>query len=343
MKSAYIHLLSVTGLLQRAKSHVAKKGIVVLTLHQVVGDAEFESACSQAGMMLRASTFEALLKYLQQECCCIRLDGMPVWQQPEPARMRPRVAITFDDGWRDNFTTALPIAERHETPFAVFLCPKLIGAKEPFWSERVVAVWRRAEHSGKLEMLRGLWKSLTQEENISGRSVDVLIEDLKETDSASRDRFIASVEALTAAHDKSRQPEPMREFLSWNDVMLMSNAGVLFGSHTNTHPILTRISEGEAVEELQKSKAAIEAKLTHCHLFAYPNGDWSESVRQLVALCGYQLAFANSPGIWRQDTHPLSVPRINVSENKLTGTRGRFSKAKLEYAVFWKAYRASGS
>jgi peptidoglycan/xylan/chitin deacetylase (PgdA/CDA1 family) len=120
----------------------------------------------------------------------------------------------------------------------------------------------------------------------------------------------------------------------------MASAGIAFGSHTNTHPILTGIPPTDVVHELKDSKKAIEAELHSCPWFAYPNGDWSPAVRALVAQSGYQAAFANSPGIWEANRNRLSIPRINLWEGSLAGFSGRFSRIALEYAIFWKAYRA---
>jgi peptidoglycan/xylan/chitin deacetylase (PgdA/CDA1 family) len=343
LKRAYIRLLAVTGLLALAKSRVAKKGIVVLTLHRVLPDAEFDSACSQAGMMLRAGTFDALLQYLKRECYCIALEGVPAWDEHAAVNSRPRIAITFDDGWKDNFETAFPIASRHSVPFTIFICPELINRKQPFWAECVVALWRHAEQAGKLEAFRALCKDLSAGRDIAGCSADVLIERLKEKNPADRDSFIASLQAALASSLNGKQLNGVGEFLNWNEIMQMSETGISFGSHTNTHPILTRVSESETLKELEESKAAIEARLKACRFFAYPNGDWSGPVRELVARCGYQAAFANSSGVWQPGTDLFAVPRVNISENKLTGGRRKFSRSELEYAVFWKAYRASAN
>src|SRR5581483_10525113 len=288
LKRGYIRFLSLTGLLAWAKSRVAKKGIVVLTLHRVLPDSEFESACSQAGMMLRASTFDSLLEYLQKECTCILLDRAPAWKQDAAVNSRPRVAVTFDDGWKDNFETAFPIARKYGAPFTIFICPELIARKQPFWAERVVALWRHAEQAGELESLRAQCKDLAGGRDIAGSSADRLIEHLKEKKPVECNSFIASLQAALAPSLNGKQLNGAGEFLNWDEIMQMSQAGISFGSHTNTHPILTRIPESETARELLVSKTAIEARLKACRFFAYPNGDWSGPVRELVAGCGYQ-------------------------------------------------------
>jgi len=332
-----MRLLFFTGLLKWAKWRVRKSGAVVITLHRVLSDSEYEKADSQRGMLIRASTFQCLLDYLHQHCQCI----LPENPLPSSAKLRgerrPRVAVTFDDGWKDNFETAFPMARKCGLLFTVFICPELIAGNGHFWTEVVSALWGAARRAGKLHLVRALARC-----HLNG-SPDALIEYLKQAGERDREAFIADVRAALVQYNATPQTSDMGKLLNWTDVKTMSEAGVQFGSHTSTHQILTQIPQAEAVQELTQSKRAIEAQLKSCRWLAYPNGDWSEQVRQLASQSGYERAFANSPGVWKQNTNPFSIPRVNIWEGKLVGSSGRFSRIAVEYAVFWAAYRASGN
>jgi hypothetical protein len=173
-------------------------------------------------------------------------------------------------------------------------------------------------------------------------SADALIQSLKHVSPKDREARIARLQAALEPYTE-RAATAKEQLLTWSDVKEMASAGISFGSHTNTHAILTDIPGRDAVQELTESKSAIETELSTCAAFAYPNGDWSPQIRDLVAQSGYQAAFINSPGIWQGHGNRFSIPRINVWEGSLAGLRGRFSRLTLEYAVFWKAYRASGN
>jgi len=333
LRAAYIWLLFCTGLLKWAKWRVARSGAVVLTLHRVLTDSEYEAADSQRGMLVRAGSFESLLEYLQKNCNLVSLDS-PLAADKD-ARAKPRVAITFDDGWKDNFQTAFPIARKYGLPFTIFICPELIGGNGHFWTETVSSLWGAAKRAGKLHVMRGLSQG-----RMNG-SVDGLIERLKQTSESDRETFISEVRAALVRYNVTPQTPDMGELLNWDEVKKMSEAGVQFGSHTNTHQILTQIPQTDAAQELTQSKRAIETQLKSCPWLAYPNGDWSQQVRQLAFESGYRGAFANSPGVWKRTTDPFCIPRINIWEGKLVGNHGRFSRVAVEYAVFWAAYRAS--
>jgi peptidoglycan/xylan/chitin deacetylase (PgdA/CDA1 family) len=130
--------------------------------------------------------------------------------------------------------------------------------------------------------------------------------------------------------------------MTWQDASALSVNGNSIGSHTFSHEILTGLALNEAREEINKSKSAIEAKLGgECKMFAYPNGSWSAEVRNLVAQVRYTQAFINHPGIWKPETDPWVIPRVNVWEGSLTSSNGCFSAPVFQYAVFWRAYRES--
>ena len=127
--------------------------------------------------------------------------------------------------------------------------------------------------------------------------------------------------------------------MSWSQVTELSERGVTFGSHTQRHEILPLIPLTRVRNEISESQEAIRKHLLKdCFLFSYPNGDASPEVRDEISRSGFRLAFINSPGVWRLDGDPFLIPRINVWENHLTDSRGRFSPLTFEYSVFWRAF-----
>ena len=77
---------------------------------------------------------------------------------------------------------------------------------------------------------------------------------------------------------------PRSELLSWSDIKALNDAGIEFGSHTKTHPDLTKLSRTEAEAEITQSKTAIEDTIgTEAVTFAYPFGRSNASVRNIAA------------------------------------------------------------
>jgi peptidoglycan/xylan/chitin deacetylase (PgdA/CDA1 family) len=105
-------------------------------------------------------------------------------------------------------------------------------------------------------------------------------------------------------------PEPMMDAAQVRDWIA---AGHDIGSHTLTHPWLTRLSVSAAREEITTSRKKLEdvfgRPIRH---FCYPYGDWSEAVRDLVAAAGYQTACTTEPGVNTVADSPLALKRVTA-------------------------------
>lgn len=317
-KFVWIYLLFLSGALRRAKRRLRADGaVVVLTFHRVLPDPEYAATSSQAGIVVRENTFASLCAYLQRSCEVLDLHPeKPVWPH---SSSQLRVALTFDDGWQDNFTTALPITRKYGIPWTVFVCPGLAGRSFPFWPERVMAQRR---------IVFGL------------AATERYIAHLKELTPQGLEDELAKLPQIAHADGI----EPNNATMSWESMCLLQENGVRLGSHTDTHQILTQLDPAAIENELKRSKESLERAFgVPCRAFAYPNGNVTPAIRGQVKLAGYTLAFTTRPGAWMAESDSLLIPRLNISEQKLTGWRGGFSRAAFEYHVFWKAARQTYS
>jgi peptidoglycan/xylan/chitin deacetylase (PgdA/CDA1 family) len=90
-------------------------------------------------------------------------------------------------------------------------------------------------------------------------------------------------------------------------------AGHEIGSHTLTHPYLTRLSPHRAQEEISASKKRLEDRFgVPIRHFCYPYGDWNPAVRDLVAAAGYETACTTEFGVNTKATPPFELKRILV-------------------------------
>lgn len=98
--------------------------------------------------------------------------------------------------------------------------------------------------------------------------------------------------------------------LTWSRILEMNAHGISFGSHTTTHPRLSRLTDDKVRLELRESKETIEQKLGQpISSLAYPFGDSSEKVRDIAASSGYRVAFGVDQGrqgpynLWRYECY----------------------------------------
>jgi peptidoglycan/xylan/chitin deacetylase (PgdA/CDA1 family) len=99
--------------------------------------------------------------------------------------------------------------------------------------------------------------------------------------------------------------------MSWDELAELANTGWEVGSHTRTHPRLTRLDDGELAAELRDSRAECEDRLGRpCKTIAYPYGDVDERVVEAARGAGYEQAGA-LPERWH-GPRPLEWPRAGV-------------------------------
>jgi len=130
-------------------AHARRAGrTVVLCYHSIHPSKRFASATPRL--------FEQQIEWLQEHCDIVTYDSIPRLTSPS-SRRRPVVAITFDDGYEDNHTYALPILLAHEIPATVFVTTGLID-RDPRIIRRFSRLWRASEDD-----VRGLsWTQVSE-------------------------------------------------------------------------------------------------------------------------------------------------------------------------------------
>jgi peptidoglycan/xylan/chitin deacetylase (PgdA/CDA1 family) len=213
------------------------------------------------------------------------------------------VAITFDDGYRDNLQVALPVLERYGLPATIFLATGAIGTDEPLWHDRVAWVLERTERRNlELEAGGKRWPLRLETRADRLAALPEACEALKAVPDREKHEAIEAFRRAAGIADYRGLADDM---LRWDDVRAMTGRGITFGAHTVNHPILTQVPLDEARREITESKRRIEAETGRpCETFAYPNGtaaDFSPAIEALVEetgfVCGASRGFeANPPG-----------------------------------------------
>ncbi len=310
--------LRALGVLRISRRWVRRQGAVVLTFHRVLTDEELQLTASLPGMIVRRETFDDFLQYAAEKCDLIQVADEPVWARNQ----KLKVAITFDDGWSDNATSAYPLAQKHRAPMAIFVVPRRTGTVLPFWPERAASALDR--------------HMTTADRTQSQSYIEQTIESLKGLTAQERKHRI---DEITSSGSGVGSNAPVDQTMTWDQIAQLHAGGVVFGSHTSTHEILTGIPPAQAQDEISLSRELIEGRLNApCSIFSYPNGDSSRNVRELVARAGYRFAFLNQdPGVWTPLSDQYLIPRVNVCEYHLVDDKGRFSPLMFDYAVVWNA------
>jgi peptidoglycan/xylan/chitin deacetylase (PgdA/CDA1 family) len=284
------------GLLPVAGALFGGRRLTVLAYHRVVEheDPGFDTYCRNVSAT--PDEFARQMDYAAERFQAVSLEQVVAFLDGGPRLPRRPLLVTFDDGYRDNLTAALPIMRERGIPMAVFLATDFIGSGRAFpWD---LAAWC-FQHSRRAEALLPVigHRSWATPKEREGALADWL-ETLKRRPEAER------AEAMEALPERLGAIPPPGAFsdlcLSWDEVRRMAGEGVAFGAHTERHPILTRVTPDRARQEVSGSKHRIEDEVgVSVTSFAYPNGgraDVDEASIRLLADAGFRMGFTLIPG-----------------------------------------------
>lgn len=234
------------------------------------------------------------------------------------SRRRPAVALTFDDGYRDNVESLAPMLRRLGLPATFFLVPGLLS--------------REVDHSGETlgwAFFRGTRARLAwegREYELSGQPQR--LEALREVSSLLNRRSCAEKQAAVAELVDLLRPEgtpPGRElFMDWDDARTLVEDGFTIGSHSRRHAVLAREDVGDQQRDLEESRRELEDRLRrHVDLLAYPHGgpdDFDEDTVGAARSAGFRYAFTSMRGINDDTTPSFRLRRYLLPAPALCGT-----------------------
>ncbi|MEO6803932.1 MAG: polysaccharide deacetylase family protein [Granulicella sp.] len=306
---------------------------LILTLHRVLPLAECQDAYDEH-MVLSTTAFEDLLIYLKNNFEIVSLNHL--LSDRNSSTNVQKIALTFDDGWRDTFQHAFPLLVKHQVPATVFICSSLVGSSAMLPEERFTRIYDlcTAKHCipSFLQHL-GTWgKADRQSESSDWRSFTKTI---PMTAKLSLARHLEIVYGMERA--------PAEQLMTWKEVKTMAAGGIEIGSHTANHATLNVESRAVIERELWDSRDLIAAKLgASPRYLSYPNGAYNQSVMLLAHEAGYSHAFTTKHGGVDQTMEAMAVPRVAIDNTVLTNEAGRLHVARtaLHLSPLWHLFTA---
>jgi peptidoglycan/xylan/chitin deacetylase (PgdA/CDA1 family) len=238
---------------------------------------------------------------LEELARCVRAGCVP----------RRYAAITFDDGYANNFIIAKPVLERYNAPATLFLMTAAANSSG-FWWDRLERIIMEADFLPPVLCISLLDRTLeiTVEGSDRRQTFVAIWSHLRELDADDRDSAIASLASALAVQPPA---DPALRPLTTDEVQRLKHSILSIGAHTHSHPSLPRLGPTELMREIADSKAICESLLDRqVTAFAYPFGDYDDRVRAAVAEAGLTVACATGHRSVQADDDCLALPRIGV-------------------------------
>jgi peptidoglycan/xylan/chitin deacetylase (PgdA/CDA1 family) len=307
-----------------------RDSLMVLDYHRV-GDAEAD-AFDPGVFSTTGEQFDEEISYLKRNYTLVTLEEAlaPPERTSQGKTRRSRVLITFDDGYRDNYDIAFPILRSHGVPGVFFLCTGLIGSSYVPWWDRIASVMRTAqERRFTLRYPGELVVDLDQEE--LDKNLRTVLREYKRPDNTDQERFIRELKEAARGEEA---PVASRLFLSWDEAREMIRGGMVIGSHTVSHHILSQLTPEQQFEEITNSRATLKAELgVEIDALAYPVGSkysFSELTQKLAQEAGYRAAFSYYGGTNHAgEINPYDIKRVHVELQSFTRFQVQLGMCRL--------------
>jgi peptidoglycan/xylan/chitin deacetylase (PgdA/CDA1 family) len=224
---------------------------------------------------------------------------------------KPRVLLTFDDGYADNFHHALPLLVEHGRSAVVFALTGMVGTDQPFWWDALEQIvfdgWPAA---GGWSLPDGALVPAYPDRALTYRILHSVLKPLADD---ARRAVLASLAAQAAVTPRANGDS---RSMRWQELRAWRAAGLQVGGHTRTHAQLSALGANELRDEVAGSKQYLEQQLgAPVEMFAYPygsTGDFDARAVQTARDAGFHCAFANRPGHTRWARDRFALPRYLV-------------------------------
>lgn len=227
---------------------------------------------------------------------------------------RATVAITFDDGYLDNYQIAYPVLKSHGVSAMFFLATSYVGSNVVPWWDRIAFIVKQSKHS-KIRITYPEPQEFDIEELGIRETCRLILKVYRSAKTTDQERFERELTQICEATPPGQDSQQL--FMDWNQAREMQAGGMQFGSHTHSHTILTTLSADAQREEFRLSREILEREMGRTiDVMAYPVGSphafSQESIAGLRAT-GYRAAFSHYGGFNRpNEIHPYDIRRFPV-------------------------------
>lgn len=283
-----------------------KKKLLIMIYHRVLDEPDF----------MRPGEVDRTVFTWQMQLIAKHFNVLPLSEALERMQndtLPPRaVCITFDDGYADNYTNALPILQLFNLKATFFIASGFLDGGR-MWNDSVIEAVRNLDTPILDLREQGLGEFEIVSESQKCQAAQQIIQKIKHLEFTERARHADAIAA------KSRDL-PTNLMMSSAQLKKLHHSGMEIGGHTVNHPILAKLSDLAVERELKENKLYLESFLnTQLRHFAYPNGkseiDYSSQQIELVKKIGYEAALSTDWGGCSCITNKWKLPRFTPWDN----------------------------
>ncbi len=304
-------LAAASGLLARAERGMRRR-ITILTYHRILPAAQ-AARYPFPSLAIPAEAFREHVAWLAAHCTVLPLgEALAAGAGGGP----PVVALTFDDGYEDNFLAAAPILEASGLRGTFFATVRPIEQRQLLWFDRAALLLTTA---GPERLGRALAVAAPGSAGARPfpRDLPGWVELLRDVPHVRRPELLAALEA--ASPPIPGEVAAGYRLMTAENLVELSRRGHEIASHTLSHPFLTGLEPDRLRDEVGESRRVLSGWLgREVRGFCYPAGDLDEGTARAVRDAGYHYACTTEEGPNRPDRDPLRLRRSDVTSQRVT-------------------------
>ena len=298
-------MTSVKSVLSKFAREAVRLDVVTAALCRVQKQPRILMLHAVGGASYPVDLFRAHLKFLSRFFRIVSLDQ--VWNQDERGRdQRPKVALTFDDGLRNNLTAAYPLLREFNAPATFFVCPGLIDSGRWLWNHECYA---------RLESMGGKKIKFMLECGLENSATGAFLQQLKYLPYAERIVIEKKLRDLTPDFAPTTQQQEQYDLMTWDELRSLNPALIAIGGHSNHHEILSRLDSERLQSEVADCGSRLHEELGRsAPHFCYPDGAYNQAAREAVGR-HFHSAVTINEGFVPVRPDLLELPRISIPAN----------------------------
>jgi len=264
-----------------------------------------------------SSEFEQQMNYIKKKFTTISFKDLKTHLNEGIKLPNNAVIITFDDGYKDNYSTAYRILRAYNLKATFFVPVGLMGGKGIIEVEKLTYAIKMSKKTIIDMSMMGLGRIKIDSSENKIRAKQLLIHEIRKMEEEIRREIVENILYQLSVEIPIDLANML--MLDWEDVKEMKKGGMEFGSHSMSHPILSRITKDRLREEVMGSKILLESMIEdEICAFAYPAGGkkeyFGEREKDAVKEAGYSFGVSYINGlenVKKMDNY--AVKRVRIS------------------------------
>jgi len=304
----------------RLLQFIHRNQIVIWMAHGVMDDRD-HPVWEPLRPQLSRAKLDEYLRMLSRRYHFVSLaEAVEMLQGRKP--MQPySMVLTFDDGYRNNVTHALPILRRYGVPATFFVTTGFVDHPRPLWFDRLDYALQQVQVHGR-EVKVGSFRM-----RLEGQSREALRESYQRLRRIGKEQHITDAEFLHEMEQLAscletqsghaladiQSQDDWSAFLTWKQIRQAAEDDVTFGSHTVDHVRLALVEAQVARDQLVRSKRDLE---THtggsCLSICYPNGSFDEQTVRIARESSYVCGLTTQEGFNCIGDDVMTLKRVSL-------------------------------